>query len=487
MALISYSVHHREHGLTHVEQAAANVQGLASQLVGLPDMAGALVLSTCNRVEVLIDVATDNPNATTFFTSYIGYMLWCGDAAQTMAGEQHFISEDEVLGHREPQFKFPMRVRHGSEVIHHFFNIAAGLDSMVVGEREISGQLRRALQVATNQKTASATITRICEHALHTSRRVAQLTGLASQGRSVVNIGMEAVAQARYLDHHTLALIIGTGSYAGAAVAALRARGIQNIQVYSQSGRAKVFAAGHDLHPVDDLAEALRINDIVITCSGKGDCIIDHQVAYTARNQRDSDMIILDLALSKDVDPLVARMPGVYVIDLDMIQQRVPQAQREQVQRAYQIVGEGVTEAIDTIRSRRMDPVVIAMRETINAVVDEEIQKLPQSPTMSRADAEQALRRMARRLAHTPSEKAREAGQMGRAEEFIDAVEQVLGLELELPGCSGAASSKRKIGCPGETGLPPDIEFSDSINDEVTTILHNVDISPQFTKEQEAV
>lgn len=376
------------------------------KLVNMPDVNGALVLSTCNRVEVLIDV----------------------DQNLCAAPLRIFISDVLDGGHTD---LVPITQRRNADAVTHIFRIAAGLDSMVVGEREISGQLRRALRVAHRDHTASANITRVCQDALSTSRKIAQLTGLASQGRSVVNVGLDLVEKGRHLSESTRALIIGTGNYAGATVAALRARGVYQISVYSQSGRAAAFARGHDLHPVDDLGVAMHDADVVISTSGRGQPIVTADNVSQARQHRNDDMIIVDLALQRDVADGVYQMPGVVVINLDDIQQAVPAAHHRQLERANQIVDEGVEQAIDVIRSRRMDPVVVALRQSINTVLTDELKRLPAGQTIDRGEAEHALRRLAARLAHTPSIRAREAAQSGHAREFVDAVHQVMGVDID--------------------------------------------------------
>lgn len=391
-----------------VEQASRRTEGLAQQLVEMPEVRGALVLSTCNRVEVLIDVKPK----------------------RCLAPYKIFVS-DVLDGPTPADLRVvPIRERRDIDAIRHIFRIAAGLDSMVVGEREISGQLRRALRVAHQENTASATITRVCQDALSSSRKIAQLTGLASQGRSVVNIGLDLVEKVRHLSDSTKALIVGTGSYAGATVAALRARNVHDISVYSHSGRAHAFATGHDLTPVDDLENSMKDCDIVITCSGRGTPIVTKEKVTNARWHRSSDLVFLDLALQRDVEDAVYDMPGVFVINLDDIQQSVPEAHAKQLRRAQEIVDEGVEKVVDLIRSRRMDPIVVALRDSINAVLTDELQRLPDGDKIDRNEAEHALRRLAARLAHTPSIRAREAAQHGRAKQFVEAIHQVMGVDI---------------------------------------------------------
>ena len=144
--------------------------------------------------------------------------------------------------------------------------IAAGLRSMVVGEAQIVGQVRRAAETAAAEGTLSPELVRVVERASATARRVAHETELSGQGRSVVAVGVDQAAGHLPPLEDCRALIVGTGSYAGATVADLRARGLSDIAVYSASNRAEAFAAGHGLRavPTGALIEAMSLSLIHI-------------------------------------------------------------------------------------------------------------------------------------------------------------------------------------------------------------------------------
>ncbi|MBD3689597.1 glutamyl-tRNA reductase [Nanchangia anserum] len=420
MAICSYTVHHATHGLDTVAAAHAHLDGLAGDLIERPGVDGIVVIPTCNRLEVLLDAARDD------------------------ALDRHVATRIDV--------ETPTRYE-GHDAIRHIVRVAAGLDSLVVGEREVSGQVRRALTVAHNHHTATPALTRIIQGALTTSRRIAQLTGLSSQGRSVVAAGLDLVGD-------TLAgrraLIVGTGAYAGATVAALRARGVLDIRVYSSSGRARDFARGHDLVPVDadDLAEALAHADLTITCRGLGSPALTRADIRRARRERDSDLVILDLALRRDIEAGSENEPGVRVITMADVRAAVPDAESHQVARALTLVDEGVAEIESELRSRAAVPAVRAVREFITAALDDEIARLPATATLSRDDALRSLRRLAARLAHTPTIRAREAAEGGRTDAFVDALHEVMGLVVDYPRSdrAGGATDWDEARCPA-TGL----------------------------------
>jgi glutamyl-tRNA reductase len=160
-----------------------------------------------------------------------------------------------------------VQVLGGGDVVQHLFAVSSGLESVVVGETEISGQVRRALEDARRNGTTTSELERLFQEAAHTSRGVKTRTRIGAAGRSLVRLGLE-LASSRITDWaQTRVLLVGTGSYAATTIAALRDRGAQHIQVFSPSGRAPWFAAKHDLVAATDLRTAIGTSDVVITCT----------------------------------------------------------------------------------------------------------------------------------------------------------------------------------------------------------------------------
>ncbi|MDO5701005.1 MAG: glutamyl-tRNA reductase [Bowdeniella nasicola] len=421
MGLHLYSIHHRVHGLEAVERVTPRLPGLARACVDSTDLPvrGALVLSTCNRLELLLDVL-DEDDATSLQT--------ISDFVDTHLGADH--GEE---GLRPAAY-------HHADAVRHVFDVAAGLDSMVVGEREISGQLRRALTVASQEKTASALIHRVVQSALHTSRKVAHLTGLASAGRSVVGVGLDVVADLVPPLRTAHVVLIGTGSYAGASVAGLHERGCMNIAVHSTSAaRARVFADGHDLRavPVDGLHQALVECDLAVSCRGLGSPVlraadIAEVVARRRAAGNDRDLVILDLALMRDAETEIREVDGARLINLHDVQRAVPDVGFDQVARAIDLVREGVADLARELEQRRLDPAIVALREMVRSAVEEEVERLPAGETLPRDLAEHALYRLAARLAHVPTTRAHQAAVAGQSQEYVDALRHLLGITVEV-------------------------------------------------------
>ena len=296
---------------------------------------------------------------------------------------------------------------------------------MVIGEREIAGQMRRAARTAWEDGTLSCDLGRAAERASATSRRVATETGLAGTGRSVVAVGLDmAAAHLRpWVDARVL--IVGTGAYAGATVSALHALGASDVSVYSTSGRAREFAQGRGIGWVSaaDLPSALEHADLVVTCRGLGSPVLTRDMAAQAGHT-----VVLDLALMRDTESSVASLPNITLIDLPTIQASVPAADADALTRARAIIDEEVSSFERGLGARSMDPVVRHLRSRVFRIVEEEIDRLGEAP-LSTDDAARALRHLAARLIHNPTVMARRAGEESQQERYLEALGVVLGID----------------------------------------------------------
>ena len=386
----------------------------------VPGLDGVLILSTCNRVAIVLDAPDGRP------------VEALRDAVAA------FLAERAGAGGPVPLSAWSGHAAHLE-----LFATAAGLTSMVVGEREIAGQLRRALTSATAEGTATGAITRAVEHASAASRRVAVRTSLASTGRSVVSVALDLAASRMPPLDGASVLVVGTGAYAGAAVTALRERGASDIGVYSRSERAGPFAAGHAVRAVEeaDLPGRLARADLIITCrSLRGPVLTRALLAPVVRRRRPAPphvrekagpLVVLDLALSRDVERAVGSLPGVELIDLPAVQRAVPDVEASQVGAARRIVAQEVASFERAQAGRRMDPVVRRLRSGVEGIVEEEVARMrTRDGAVDAEEAARALHHLAARLLHHPTVAVRRAGETGREQEYLEALDLVLGPEV---------------------------------------------------------
>lgn len=420
---------HRDLDLDVLEQLSSGGHSVGSAVVAdSPDVTGSVVLATCNRFEVYLDVADAPAGAPDD-----------GRAAAVLAAAVDAVAAASGLAHEDVAAS--LQARTGPAVARHLFAVASGLDSMVVGEREVAGQVRRALQAARADGTTSPTLERLFQTASRTSRAVGARTGLGSAGRSVVGVALDLAAQTVDLARARV-LLIGTGSYAGASLSALRARGVTEVAVHSPSGRAEAFAAERGLTAVEagGLVRHLAAVDVVVSCSGALGPVVDAAMVAAARERSAADgrprpTVLVDLALHHDIDPGVAGVPGVQLIDLAAVQRHSPTTVTPEVEAGLAIVEERVAQFEETLAEQSVVPAVVALRSHVEQALDAEVER---ARTLARArgdeasadQVERALRRFAAAMLHTPAVRAREHARSGRHAEYRDAIEAVFGLEV---------------------------------------------------------
>jgi glutamyl-tRNA reductase len=319
---------------------------------------GAVVLATCNRFEVYLEV--DRPE----------------DAPDAVAATTRVIAQASSIP--APDVAANLQVLEGTQVPEHLFSVASGLESMVVGEREITGQVRRALATAREEGTTSSGLERLFQSASRTSRDVGTRTGLGATGRSVVGVALDLAEPRLPAWPKVRALLVGTGSYAGASLAALRRRGCHDVRVFSPSGRAATFAASRGLVPVHDggLAEAIGTCDLVVACSGTIGRVLDAEMVARSWAATGRPLVIVDLALRNDVDPAVGRLPGVRLINLETIRRNAPEEHTAPVEQAHDLVASAVADFEAADRARELEAAVIAERRRVLGALEAEARRI---------------------------------------------------------------------------------------------------------------
>lgn len=369
--IFSFAASHHDLGLDELEELSGASGDLGQTLVEDRSHAdGVVVLATCNRFEVYVDAPGD---------------VGPGEVAALVASR---VADATGLSHDD--VRAALTPRTGHDAVRHLLEVASGLDSMVVGEREIAGQVRRSLGAARSRGTTSPDLERLFAHANRVSRRIEAATGLGAVGRSIVGVGLDLVGEHLGPWRLTRAVLIGTGSYAGASLAALRARGCHDVRVYSRSGRAADFARARGVAAIEPggLVDALADADLVVSCSGRIGTVLDAAAVRTARERAAEQaerlahapdptprpLVVLDLALQRDVEADVADIDGVLLLDLANIRAHAPAAGAEPVRRAHQIVGTGVVELDQLELARRVDlaalPQIRAAHEDAAARLD---------------------------------------------------------------------------------------------------------------------
>jgi glutamyl-tRNA reductase len=374
-----------------------DTRSVLAALVAQPFVNEAVVLSTCNRVEVYAAV-----------TAFHGGLAEIGAVLADRAG----LDVASLASH--------LYVHYDDDAARHALRVAAGLDSMVVGEAQILGQLRDAYGHAAEHDAAGQFLHELMQQALRVGKRVHAETGIDHAGQSVVSA---AIALAPGGVAGRSALVIGAGSMGGLALATLSRAGVGRLLVTNRGAdRAQRLAALHSATAVDfaALAETLRTVDVVVCATASPEPVLTESLVRAAMVDRSgADLVLLDLAVPRDVAPEAAAVPGVVLIDLARLAatslDEPSSADREA---ADAIVASEVEAFLSWLRGRDVAPTVAALRARADEVVESELSRLAQRcPDLTpdqRADVAHAIHRVVQRLLHSPTVRVRQlAGKPG--------------------------------------------------------------------------
>jgi glutamyl-tRNA reductase len=388
---------------------------------------GAVVVATCNRFEAYVDM--DEPVT----------------AAVAVGVEATLSAIEAATGVPAGELEGSYTVLGGGDVAEHLFSVASGLESVVVGEGEIAGQVRRALIESRRLGTTSGELERLFQRASEAQRGVKNATAIGRAGRSLVRLGLE-LADSRIADwSRQRVLLVGTGAYAAATVAALRDQGAEDISVHSPSGRAAKFAAKHGLRAVsaETFPTAVAHADLVITCTTSENHVVSAATFVAGRTaaeaaapasagcpvDRSGRRLVIDLGLPRNVDPDVATVPGVDLLDLETIRLHAPLEELQATDAARDLVRDAARRFASVGERKNITPAVVALRAHVFGVLDAEVGRV-----RARGDeggqTEQALRHLVGVLLHTPTTRAHELAETGRGDEYVSALSALFGIEV---------------------------------------------------------
>lgn len=414
MPLLAVGISHHDVAAPTLAALAANVPAVTARLEQSPSIDGYVVLATCNRFEVYVD-------STEFHGGVEAAIAALTPAARTEDGHRH----------DRPDILDCIHVYADQGAVAHLFEVACGLDSMVVGEAEIVGQVRTALAGA--DRSATTSLRRMFQDALSTARTVATRTDLGRHGRSLASVGLDLVEDRHGPLTGGRVLLLGTGAYAGVVVATLTRRGCTDLVVHSASGRGAAFAARHPVRLIGDaeLIEALVLADAVVAVSGAAERTLTRELVYTARRARGRLLPILDLSTRGDVPSSVADLPDIDRISLDEIGAHAPQEQAGAVLAARDVVARAVEAFEHVSRGRTAAPAVTAFRAHVMRFIEAETEQARRRYDPATAEAvAQSLRRVSGALLHTPSIRAAELARTGDLDDYRRAMHTLFGIEV---------------------------------------------------------
>ncbi|MBO8201582.1 glutamyl-tRNA reductase [Streptomyces smyrnaeus] len=420
MSLLVVGLSHRSAPVSVLERAALAPQArgkLLQDTLGAEPAAEAAVLSTCNRIELYADV--DKFHA--------------GVAELSTLLAQHSGVELEEL---TPY----LYVHYEDRAVHHLFSVACGLDSMVVGEGQILGQIKDALAVAQEQHTAGRLLNDLFQQALRVGKRAHSETGIDKAGQSLVTFGLEQLAQGAAVDawvRGRRALVIGAGSMSSLAAVTLARAGVGELVIVNRTlERAQRLAEslGARALPMAAVAEELASADVVVSCTGAAGLVLGAAEIEGAVRGRTSALAVLDLAMPRDVEAAVHRIDGVRLVDIESLADAEANAPMAgDVEAVRRIVAEEVAAFGAAQRAATITPTVVALRTMAADVVASEMARLEGRlhgmDDKQRAEITQTVRRVVDKLLHAPTVRVKQlAGEPGGAG-YADALRELFDLD----------------------------------------------------------
>ena len=447
MSILVVGLSHKSAPMATLERAVLTSDArvkLLRDVQHAEDVAGSMVVSTCNRVEIYAEV---------------------GKFHSAVAGVCELLARHSgvPLGELTPH----LYVHYEDRAVQHLLAVTCGLDSMVVGESQILGQVRQALSVAREQGTVNRALSEVGALALRTGKRAHAETGIDRAGASLVNVGLAAAAAELGGPSATAeqelagrsVLVVGAGSMSSLAVAAAERAGAAAITVANRTrAHARRLAGTVSGHAADltDLPSLMAEADVVISCTGAPGAVITADMVQAAVARRDRPgpgLILLDLALPRDIEAAAARLPGVTVVDLEAL---AAGAGGEQVQvrdadiaAARAILAEEFAAYLTAGRAATVAPTVVALRAKAASVVDAELARLAgrldHLGPQAWQEIDRSMRRITDKLLHAPTVRVKElAGAPG-----ADSYEAALRVLFDLDPDAVQAVARADAGLAG--------------------------------------
>ncbi|HEY2194480.1 MAG TPA: glutamyl-tRNA reductase [Actinomycetospora sp.] len=451
MSLLLVGVSHRTAPVSVLERVAISGEDTAKVLDEL--MAGeyvseAVVLSTCNRIEIYAVVETFHGGLT--------------EVSGVLARHAQADVSD-LTDH--------LYVHYAGSAVEHLFSVAAGLDSMVVGEAQILGQLRAAYSTARELGTVGTALHEVAQQALRVGKRAQAETGIDAAGASVVTEALDDAEAALGDLVGRRALVVGAGSMGGLAAAALRRRGIGEVVVANRTPEraerlAEIVAAeGTPARVVglDALSPAMAAADVVVVCTGAVGTVVDLDAVRAGLAARPGarPLVVCDLGLPRDVDHEVGALPGVTLVDLATLGERLGHAGAGQaVEATRALVAEEVRVYLAAQRSAEVTPTVTALRRQAAEVVDAELLRLdgrlPGLESDVRGEVAKTVRRVVDKLLHTPTVQVKRLAQSPGGDTYAEALRELFELDPQAPAAVASGPAGSGITADAASGAGPE-------------------------------
>ncbi|HET7195347.1 MAG TPA: glutamyl-tRNA reductase, partial [Nocardioides sp.] len=430
-------ISHKSAPVAVLERVALDRDGvnkLLEDVVACDHVAEAVVVATCNRLEIYSEV-----------DRFHGSVEDVSRLLVERAGESTAL----ILPH--------LYVHYDDGAVSHLFHVAAGLDSMAVGEGQILGQTREALRRGQAQGTVGPALNVLFQQALRVGKRSRAETDIDLAAPSLVSAGLERVSGPLGGVKDKSVVVVGAGGMAGLATATVTRLGAADVTVVNRSAaNADRLATEYDARPasLSDLPQTLTHADLIITCTGANGILVDLDMVKSARPDS-PPLAVVDLALPHDVDPAVGALPEVTLVTLaDLADELRDSVAGNEIDGVRHIVSQEVTAFLNARRQASVTPTVVALRSMATAVVEAEMERLasrlPELDEVARTEVLQSVRRVADKLLHQPTVRVKELANETGAVSYATALAELFALDPEAVDAvtrpEGIAAGSRTLG-----------------------------------------
>jgi len=417
----------REQLVFSEEQISILLSRLKNARASSDQIAEMVVLSTCNRIEIYAAASQDVfPELETFLS------------------EERGVPRDGFIRH--------LYHYKDAEAAHHLFHVAAGLDSLVLGESQILGQVTRALELARRQNTAGPVLNRLFQSAIHAGKRARAEPGISRNSASVSSLA--ATLSQRVVHHIAEAqiVVLGAGEMAELSVEALCKRGAKQILVVNRTlQRAHALAQRWNARAAtfDNLHTILASADVLISSTGASHTIISREMVKKAMTQRPRrPLVLIDIAVPRDIDPETASIPHVRLYDIDHLNAQLENSLAErmaEVPQVKSILEEEIAEFAVYLKSLEMLGIITDVRQHAEAIrqveLDKTLHRLPQLTEAERHHIEAMTRALVKKLLHAPTHRLRAEAASPRASEYAAIARTLFDLADENAGRTSTTAS----------------------------------------------
>ncbi len=432
MHIITLGINHNTAPIQLREQLSLGeeeIRTTLSRLASIPVssfVAELVILSTCNRTE-----------------------LYAVSSLLAFAELEIFLSD--VCGVPINTFRQHLYQYKDTESARHLFEVASGLDSLVIGEPQILGQIVRALELSRGQNMAGPVLNRLFQSAIHAGKRARTETNISRNPASVSSLAASLAERVVHPISEAQVVILGAGEMAELAVEALRKRGAQKILVVNRTlERAHAIADrwGAEITTFENLESALLSADILISSTGAPHLILSERMvndAMIAREQR--PLVLIDIAVPRDIDPDAAQIPHVKLYDIDNLNEKLEGALAErmaEVPQVHAILDEEISEFAEYVRSLEMIPLIADIRQHAESIrqvmLEKTLRRLPDLTETERERIEAMTQALVKQILHTPTNRLRAEAACPHAPEYATVARTLFGLQNEgLCGFSSTA------------------------------------------------